>query len=98
MSIPMETASKVRLGHMARGLFVAGVIALAWAPVQASAAGADSRTELASLVQPPVAADAAKTEKAPVKPRPVYLGRSPYICTPSGFGRTASCFQRAGLN
>ena len=86
MNIPMETASKVRLGHMARGLFVAGVIALAWAPVQASAAGADSRTELASLVQ------------APVKPGPVYLGRSPYICTPSGFGRTASCFQRAGLN
>ena len=27
MIIPMETASKVPLGHMARGLFVAGVIA-----------------------------------------------------------------------
>ncbi|WP_426130579.1 hypothetical protein [Pararhizobium sp. PWRC1-1] len=23
-----------------------------------------------------------------------YLGRAPYICTPSGFGRTSSCFAR----
>ncbi|MFC6488397.1 hypothetical protein [Nitratireductor sp. GCM10026969] len=23
-----------------------------------------------------------------------YLGRAPYICTPSGFGRTSSCFLR----
>jgi hypothetical protein len=24
----------------------------------------------------------------------VYLGRAPYICTPSGFGRMATCFRR----
>ncbi|MBA8881472.1 hypothetical protein [Phyllobacterium myrsinacearum] len=23
-----------------------------------------------------------------------YLGRAPYICTPSGFGRTSRCFER----
>jgi len=23
-----------------------------------------------------------------------YLGRAPYICTPSGFGRTSRCFAR----
>jgi len=23
-----------------------------------------------------------------------YLGRAPYICTPSGFGRTSTCFAR----
>jgi hypothetical protein len=25
-----------------------------------------------------------------------YLGRAPYICTPSGFGRTSGCFLRKG--
>lgn len=25
-----------------------------------------------------------------------FLGRAPYICTPSGFGRTSSCFLRKG--
>jgi hypothetical protein len=24
-----------------------------------------------------------------------YHGRAPYICTPSGFGRTSGCFQRS---
>lgn len=26
-----------------------------------------------------------------------YLGRAPYICSPSGFGRTSHCFLRASL-
>ena len=26
-----------------------------------------------------------------------FLGRAPWICTPSGFGQTASCFRRTGL-
>ncbi|HEY9212292.1 MAG TPA: hypothetical protein VIQ29_05475 [Ancylobacter sp.] len=25
-----------------------------------------------------------------------YLGRAPYICTPSGFGRKSTCFLRTG--
>ncbi|TIS57145.1 MAG: hypothetical protein E5W82_16940 [Mesorhizobium sp.] len=25
-----------------------------------------------------------------------FLGRAPYICTPSGFGRTSGCFLRRG--
>lgn len=25
-----------------------------------------------------------------------FIGRAPYICTPSGFGRTSSCFLRKG--
>lgn len=38
-----------------------------------------------------------------VAPQPVrkttaaYLGRAPYICSPSGFGRTSHCFLRASL-
>ncbi|WP_133304814.1 hypothetical protein [Mesorhizobium sp. DCY119] len=28
----------------------------------------------------------------------VYAGRAPYICTPSGFGRTSSCFLRGSAS
>ena len=27
----------------------------------------------------------------------LHLGRAPWICTPSGFGQTASCFRRGSL-
>lgn len=36
----------------------------------------------------------AVTERAVKLVRTTYLGRAPYICTPSGFGRTSSCFLR----
>ncbi len=35
-----------------------------------------------------------KAEPASFSGNP-YLGRAPYICTPSGFGRTSSCFLRS---
>jgi hypothetical protein len=40
-----------------------------------------------------------KVEKATFthKRSHAYLGRAPYICTPSGFGTTASCFLRASV-
>ncbi|TCN33174.1 hypothetical protein [Sinorhizobium americanum] len=34
------------------------------------------------------------TQRAAKVVRTTYLGRAPYICTPSGFGRTSSCFLR----
>jgi hypothetical protein len=34
------------------------------------------------------------TQRAAKAVRTTYLGRAPYICTPSGFGRTSSCFLR----
>ena len=40
-----------------------------------------------------------KTSKGTVLAKPVshsYLGRAPWICTPSGFGRTSGCFLRRG--
>nr|WP_051000058.1 hypothetical protein [Sinorhizobium fredii] len=36
----------------------------------------------------------AVTEQTVKLVRTTYLGRAPYICTPSGFGRTSSCFLR----
>lgn len=39
---------------------------------------------------------APKPDRA-TKSKRVYLGRAPWICTPSGFGRTATCFLRASL-
>ncbi|WP_173934818.1 hypothetical protein [Chelativorans sp. Marseille-P2723] len=37
----------------------------------------------------------AKVAKASNVSATAYLGKAPYICTPSGFGRTSSCFLRA---
>lgn len=45
----------------------------------------------------------AEADEDVVAPQPVkksaasYLGRGPYICSPSGFGRTSHCFQRASF-
>ncbi|AWI60422.1 hypothetical protein [Sinorhizobium fredii] len=36
----------------------------------------------------------AATQRAVKLVRTTYLGRAPYVCTPSGFGRTSSCFLR----
>lgn len=43
-------------------------------------------------------ADEDIVEPAPTRRRTAtYLGRAPYICSPSGFGRTSHCFLRASL-
>jgi hypothetical protein len=36
----------------------------------------------------------AATQRAVKLVRESYLGRAPYICTPSGFGKTSRCFLR----
>lgn len=46
--------------------------------------------EAASMWSKPKAALAKKN-----RTKEAYLGRAPWICTPSGFGQTARCFQRA---
>lgn len=38
-----------------------------------------------------------KVDGNTVKSKRVYLGHAPYICGPSGFGRTSACFLRASL-
>ena len=35
------------------------------------------------------------TAEAPPPAETHYLGRAPHICTPSGFGRTSTCFSRS---
>ncbi|MEI2299597.1 hypothetical protein [Ensifer sp. MJa1] len=43
-------------------------------------------------------ADDKLVEPQPTRKRTTgYLGRAPYICSPSGFGRTSHCFLRASL-
>ncbi|WP_104662940.1 hypothetical protein [Ensifer adhaerens] len=43
-------------------------------------------------------ADEDIVEPAPIRRRATaYIGRAPYICSPSGFGRTSRCFLRASL-
>jgi hypothetical protein len=43
-------------------------------------------------------ADANRAEYRKVTAANLYLGRAPWICTPSGFGQTSSCFRRASLH
>lgn len=94
MSIRVKTG--FRLGRAAGGLLVLGLVSLAAAP--ALAANAGTPVELASLTQSMTPANGVAKPDRAAPQRPVHLGRAPYICTPSGFGRTATCFQRAGLN
>lgn len=42
----------------------------------------------------PAPAKQAVTQKPAKLVRSAYLGRAPYICTPSGFGSTSRCFLR----
>lgn len=42
----------------------------------------------------PAPSKRAVTQKKPKLVRSAYLGRAPYVCTPSGFGSTSRCFLR----
>ena len=42
-------------------------------------------------------ADADRADHRAVSTAKRPLGRAPWICTPSGFGQTASCFRRGSL-
>lgn len=53
-------------------------------------------TQLRTVV-PSVAQKADKLKKKVAARKNPYLGRAPYICTPSGFGKTATCFLRSNL-
>jgi hypothetical protein len=43
-------------------------------------------------------ADADRADHRTVAAANLHLGRAPWICTPSGFGQTSSCFRRASLH
>lgn len=47
-----------------------------------------------STGEPLAAKRTAVTQKTTKLERTAYLGRAPYICTPSGFGSTSRCFLR----
>nr|WP_225169473.1 hypothetical protein [Ensifer sp. IC4062] len=47
-----------------------------------------------TLSNKPAAAKQVVVQRAAKLERGAYLGRAPYICTPSGFGSTSRCFLR----
>ncbi len=83
-----------------RGIFALLVAATA----SACAAVADQSIQTSSLTkeigypvstsEPLAAKRVAVTQNAIKLERTAYLGRAPYICTPSGFGTTSRCFLR----
>jgi len=83
---------------MRRKTVSAGVIAILIGLGSAGAADAEEGAEAVKSRQPVAAQASAKRVAARTDAKRVYLGRAPWICTPSGFGRTASCFERASLN
>lgn len=82
------TASRLLIGAALLLAFVMGTAHQARAERPRSADG----IERPSAPKAP----STKVEKTSFRTKRAYLGRAPYICSPSGFGRTASCFLRAG--
>jgi hypothetical protein len=73
---------------VAAALFLGG--ALGAVDVAQAHERAGSKQQVSTQASAGQSTDRQRTKRA-------YLGRAPWICTPSGFGRTASCFQRASL-
>jgi hypothetical protein len=79
--------------------FIIGAVSTACITLFSSNAFADSALEIAlSKASDKQVSVSKKAESFPVIQKKVYLGRAPYICTPSGFGKKASCFLRASAN
>jgi hypothetical protein len=88
----------IRLKRTSRSIYA---IALALAAVVATTpAGhaADSFRGAASAAKPDMArAPALSSRPTRVAEKRVYLGRAPYVCTPSGYGEKAHCVLRARI-
>lgn len=96
----MEKRSVMHASNLSRGIMTAAlaVVVCIAAPIKMAEAQSAS-IELGY----PSDMKAADTKKKVIKSRKAisanivkasYLGRAPYICTPSGFGRTSRCFAR----
>lgn len=97
----MSTARKLPQCRRASGFVAAATAVFLALPVSAQAQGAhlslrQTSDEGVASWPSPQEPESAGRQKA-VRAQEVYYGRAPYICTPSGFGRTASCFLRAKL-
>lgn len=88
-----------------RSTVVRGVLALlVAATASACSAVTDRDIQTASVTKevgyPVSASEQPATKRGTVTQKPTkvdrtaYLGRAPYICTPSGFGSTSRCFLR----
>lgn len=73
------------------------VVALTTVWPAAAISGEDPRDNvLKERARAEMLADEAKEDRTNRRAN-LHLGRAPWICTPSGFGQTASCFQRASM-
>jgi hypothetical protein len=93
----MEKSIGGRLGLCGREVLLAGAILLLASPAAAtplsSAEGWRAEESSSAWIPPRQSPEPEKTSRTDQKPR--QLGRAPYLCTPSGFGRTATCYLRA---
>ncbi len=78
------------------GVLVVGAILLLASPVAAKPGlNADEwRAEESSSAWIPPERNAEPVKATRTSEKPRRLGRAPYLCTPSGFGRTATCYLR----
>jgi hypothetical protein len=95
-NVPSEFI-KYTLAASAIALLISGCVA---APDRATVSSVSTETHYPNIsVRKGKAPAFQKTTKEtlPVKVANYnFIGRAPYICTPSGFGRTSSCFLRKG--
>lgn len=69
----------------------------AWFVVPPAHAAEDSEASRAQPKAGQTPAVEMQVEPAPVLAQQEFLGKAPWICTPSGFGAQARCFTRASL-
>lgn len=78
---------------------VAAIVCALTVPAGAQGAHMSLRqtSDIGTASRPSSPDRAAKSQRKAIGVQEAYYGRAPYICTPSGFGRTASCFLRVRL-
>ncbi len=90
--------SGIRFSGVCQSLAVAAVLSMATAPASAEGLLGKFFQDKAETVAKPIKRDRKVTVSSnsgrTVRP---YLGRATWICTPSGFGKTARCFQRSRI-
>jgi len=82
----------------AKELFLAGalpLVLLAGTVTSPSHAGQSDQSASSRNIQLAAVSDGSVVKKT--LKRRTYLGHAPYICGPSGFGQTSSCFLRASF-
>ncbi|WP_331372403.1 hypothetical protein [Sinorhizobium chiapasense] len=100
----MKAQTRISIGLSdSRSSIVRGVFALFLAAaVSGCSATPDQSIRTSSLTRQvgysalskPAAAKQVVVQRAAKLERAAYLGRAPFICTPSGFGSTSRCFLR----